>query len=527
MPGLIPRPTELAARAGTARLRLDGQSLYWLWISAILIMVALHAVHIRADFPNYSQWMDYSKYTDEGWYGKAAIDHYALGTWYLPGDFNAAIALPVLPVLEFAVFHFTGPGLTAARLLILAVFAANLLLVYFVVRMQATRWTALLAVTLLAANAFLYAFSRLAILEPLLVFFLLASWIIALRLPHKPAARYAALAVCGLAMCLMILTKTTAIFLLPTTLFLLWTAAGTTLPTRIKAVAAAAIAAAIPWSAYYYLFVRPHYLADYRYFFIANQWDHPAGFAAWASALWYALHGTLWISPALVFLFIAALALSLLFFRGLWRNPLVIASLIAIAGYLFFIAWRNSMQPRYYQVIAWPLAIILALAAEHLIRVLRQHRAAPSSRFLRFVPASAVAALAIVLVLSTAANLRLIAAWTRHPEYTWLNAANELTSYIDQHPNGNRLLLSISGDEITLITGLPAICDDFGPWDLPVRAAHYQPGWYAAWNDLDPGTESDLETLYKLEPVASFPAFDDPDRNLLVLYKLHPLTAGK
>jgi len=500
--------------------------LYWSWIAAILMMMALHAVHIRADFPNYSQWMDYAKYTDEGWYGKAAIDHYALGTWYLPGDFNPAVALPVLPAIELAFFHFTGPNIVAARLLVLAVFAADLLLVYFVIRTQAPRWTAMLAVTLLAANAFLYAFSRLAILEPLLIFFLLVSWIIALRLLRKPAARYAALSACGLAMCLMVLTKTTAIFLLPSTLFLLWTTAGPALPARIKAIAAAAISAAILWSAYYFLWVRPHYLIDYRYFFIANQWDHPAGFAAWASAVWYALHGMLWISPALILLSLATIVLSLLFFRSLWTNPLLIASLMAIAGYLFFIAWRNSMQPRYYQVIAYPLVIILVLAADHLIRALHQRKAAPSSRLTRFVPAAAGASLALLMILSTAANLRLIVAWSRHPEYTWLNAANELTRYIDQHPNGNRLLLSISGDEITLITGLPAICDDFGPWDLTARAARYQPGWYAAWNDLDPGTESDLESLYKLEPVATFPAFDDPDRNLLVLYKLHPLPAN-
>ncbi|MGC2502009.1 MAG: hypothetical protein WA400_07795, partial [Silvibacterium sp.] len=76
-------------------------------------------------------------------------------------------------------------------------------------------------------------------------------------------------------------------------------------------------------------------------------------------------------------------------------------------------------------------------------------------------------------------------------------------------------------------TGLPAICDDFGPWNLPARTQYYQPGWYATWNDLDPGTQADLETHYRLEQVASFNAFDDPDRDQLILYKLHPLAAGK
>jgi hypothetical protein len=82
------------------------------------------------------------------------------------------------------------------------------------------------------------------------------------------------------------------------------------------------------------------------------------------------------------------------------------------------------------------------------------------------------------------------------------------------------------------VSHVPALCDDFvSPSeaipDLPRKLATYQPGWYAAWNDLDPGTLEDLHIHYSLEQVASFKAFDDPDRNLLVLFKLHPLPGGQ
>jgi hypothetical protein len=117
--------------------------------------------------------------------------------------------------------------------------------------------------------------------------------------------------------------------------------------------------------------------------------------------------------------------------------------------------------------------------------------------------------------------------YATHPEYTWVNAATQLALYIDTHPNGKRLLDSISGDEITLLTHVPSLCDDFGTEDLAPKLATYQPGWYASWNDLDPGTLEDLHTIYSLEQVASFPAFDDPDRDLLVLFKLHPLPTGQ
>jgi hypothetical protein len=76
------------------------------------------------------------------------------------------------------------------------------------------------------------------------------------------------------------------------------------------------------------------------------------------------------------------------------------------------------------------------------------------------------------------------------------------------------------------------LCDDFSTPsdqfpDLPHKLAYYQPGWYATWNDLDPGTLEDLHNHFSLEQVASFRAFDDPDRNLLVLFKLHPVPGGK
>jgi hypothetical protein len=127
-------------------------------------------------------------------------------------------------------------------------------------------------------------------------------------------------------------------------------------------------------------------------------------------------------------------------------------------------------------------------------------------------------------------------AWTLsyalHPEYTFLTASDELTSYIDQHPNGNRLLVSISGDEITMMTHLPTLCDDFGTPtsdmpDLVAKLAHYKPGWWATWNDIDPGTLEDLHTQYSLEQVASFHALDNSDRDVLVLFKLDPLPEGQ
>jgi hypothetical protein len=327
----------------------------------------------------------------------------------------------------------------------------------------------------------------------------------------------------------MVLTKTTAIFILPSTLFLITAAYGFRW-TSLRALATAVAAAALPWCAWYFLLVRPHYRTDYQYLFDANHWPQPTNFTGWIAAFWYALHGSLWISPTLCVTAVPVLLLALIPSRSakasavppsgqnahLWTNPLIIASLLAAAGYVFFAGWHNNPQPRYYEAVIYPLCFILALGAARLL-----DRSRP---FLLRV--SGAAALAVIATVSIAGVFR-IAGYLSHPDYTFVNAARGVTGYIDHHPGPRRLLLSISGDDIQMITHLPAICDDYGTWDLPYRIHAYQPGWYATWNEMDPGTLTDLQTQYSLEQVASFPAFDDPDRNLLLLYRMIPLPPAK
>jgi 4-amino-4-deoxy-L-arabinose transferase-like glycosyltransferase len=483
------------------------------WIAGICLLYGIHLLHLRADFPNFSPWMDYSKYTDEGWYGSAAIRHVLTGSWRLPGDFNPAAALPVWPFFEAIVFRFTGVSLVAARILVLIVFGGNLLLTYALLRTQQKQSMALLGATIAVSSAFLYAFSRLAILEPLLIFWMLLSWLLALHLPKASSSRvqYAVLAAIGFLVCLQILTKTTAIFLIPSTLYLLWYAAQYNLRTSLKYAAIVAAAAIVPWSAWYFLAVRPHYLADYHYLFAANKWEQPTTISGWIAAFWYAIHGTLWIDTLLCLLAVVILLLSAIWLRKLWSNPLVVASLLAAAGYIFFTGWHNNMQPRYYEVVAFPLIIVVCIGTSLLLE---------DRRWL------GVAAMAVI-VISIGLNLRLTAHFIRHRDHTFYLAARRLTRYIDRHPNGNRMLLSISGANISLITHLPSICDDFGTYDLPYRIHTYQPGWYAAWNEIDPGTLEDLHTQYSLQRVARYHAFDDEDRDVLILYKLIPLPPKK
>ena len=55
-----------------------------------------------------------------------------IGMW--PGDFNPAVALPVLPFLEWLLFFATGVTPEAARGLAVAFFFADLVLSYLLMR---------------------------------------------------------------------------------------------------------------------------------------------------------------------------------------------------------------------------------------------------------------------------------------------------------------------------------------------------------------------------------------------------------
>jgi hypothetical protein len=517
---------------------------YAVWVVFIGIFAVMHALNLAADFPNHTPWYgDWAKYTDEGWYGNAAIRAHLFGQWYVPGDFNPAPAVPVWQLLEWILFFFTGVTVEAARGLAVALFFANLALSYTLLRRRGPRWMALLALTMLVTSPFLYCFSRLAILEPLLTTLLLLALNLTIRLPRmrRPVAMSVAI---GVVFTLMMLTKTTAIFLAPAIGWAMfaafWDRADASDATRsslrtwfhpcaLRCAATAATTFAVTFGAWMALVVSLGYLGDYKYLLFVNKYVKPTEFYWPLLSLWWSFHATIWIDRILIplagALMVTSLTAATVFSkRTKWGIELLIdpvfgACILAAGGYILFMTYQNHPQPRYFAVVAVFCFLIVAMATQALIA---------QAGSLRLLGWGAAAVTTISIAVNAVSTLN----YAAHPEYTFVNAARQLTNYIDQHPNGNRLLVSISGDELTLITHLQTLCDDFSMRtpafpDLGSKLAVYKPGWWATWNDIDPGTLEDLHTHYSLEQVAEFKAFDDPERNVLVLFKLRPLPDGQ
>jgi hypothetical protein len=455
--------------------------------------------------------------------------------------------VPVWPFLEWVIFFFTGVTIEAARGLAVAFFCANLVLSYLLLRLRGPRWMALLAVTFLVTSPFLFAFSRLAILEPMLIALTLAALNLAVRLPRfrRPVMMSVLI---GVLFTLMMLTKSTAVFLVPALGWALIAPLWRQHRLAVKCALAAAGSFVLTFGVWMALVIHFGLLRDYEYLFIVNRYPRPTEFYWPLLSLWWSFRGGLWVDHILIPLaglvpLSAALTWRSHWSRELRRNPAFVASLLAVGGYVLFMTYQNHPQPRYFTVVAFFSFFVVAMGIQALLSIVPASAASPGETAESFEGVNSGSVmrpvwtrhggviLGVAFLAASMIAVCLDAEWTvdftMHPEYTLVPAAQRLTRYIDQHPNGKRLLLSISGDEITMITDLPTICDDFGTQDLVSKLKAYQPGWFATWNDVDPGTLEDLHSHYSLEQVASFHAFDHPDRNVLVLFKLHPLPGSQ
>jgi hypothetical protein len=129
---------------------------------------------------------------------------------------------------------------------------------------------------------------------------------------------------------------------------------------------------------------------------------------------------------------------------------------------------------------------------------------------------------AALLAAGVVLNTYQIAGFLKHRQYQFYSAARSIQAMVNAEPAVHRLLLGTSGDQLSLMTGIPAINDSYSKQDLGQKVLHYQPGWYLGWNDLDQDILDSLSD-YRLNEVASFPVFDRDERNCLKLYRMVPL----
>lgn len=509
----LPGTNAVAPRATPVR-----RSIYVAWILLILVFAALHLVHLRADFPNYSPWVENgAKYTDEGWYGNAAAHARLLGQWYVPGDFNPAPAEPVLPFLEWIGYGIFGFGIETARAIEVMLFFSSLALAYVLLRDEERLWPALTGLMLLVTSPYLYCFSRLALVEMLVIPIMLAAILVALRLPRMRNPTWGSVGL-GVLCALLMLAKPTAILIFPAIICAclqpLWAQ-------RKLAIRSALITFStfvITFGAWIVFLALGGLFPLYKYLFEANRTPRAETLWALVAALKLCYFG-IKVDGILVPLGVglglsALLACRQDWARRLWQNPVFTSLGLAVAGYAAFMIYHGGPRQHYFSVVLFPLIIFLTLGAKSLVLQAGRLRLAGQIML-------------SLIVIAMAINGFRTLGYALHPQYTFANAADELTRYVDTHPNGNRVLASNSGDDINLFTRLPALCDEYGTEEFGAKLRTYQPGWFAVWNQIPEPELAAIHRNFTIEQVSSYHAFDEEDRNLLVLFKLHPLDSAQ
>ncbi len=475
-----------------------------LWL-AVAILCALRFWDLAADFPNHSQWMiDQAKFTDEGWWDNAAVMHHLTGHWNVAGDYNPAVAVPVWPFLLTLLFHWTGISIIAARALNVAISIAVVALVFFLVRRQpgpTHRALPIVAALLLASSPFAFVYSRLAILDTLVVFqfcvgLLLASW--ASRRPN------AALALLPLVVSAMALTKTTAAPLVAAIACMAWLSAGRTAANLLRVCLAGAVAPMVLYLLYRLAVFKMGFGPDYRYFFAVNaseSMDWSASFAV----LRLLLEECRWVDRILYPAAAVCLAAAAMWWRGLWSKPLFAAASVAVAGQLAFLfKISDAYAPRHFLPLLVPVILIVVLSVAELKQM--------------YVVGIGLLALAAVVNAATIIHL------SRHRTYEFRDSSRSFQDIMAKDSQRNRMLLGVSAAQLGLMTGAPSICDVYGTVPLGEKVRRYDPEWFVAWNGIGDEDRAAL-TTYHLERKASYPVFDDDERNTLILYQMVRLPA--
>src|SRR5712672_2905345 len=136
----------------------------WTFVALLLFVNVLRFVHLDADFPR-GVTTSRALYTDEGLYSINGLNLAVGRPWYTPGELNAIINLPVVPLLQAAVFRMFGPTLIVARSL---VGAATLVLIgaaFALTRRYAPFTTAALVALILSVDFLLFSYSREAFFD--------------------------------------------------------------------------------------------------------------------------------------------------------------------------------------------------------------------------------------------------------------------------------------------------------------------------------------------------------------------------
>lgn len=436
-------------------------------------------------------------YTDEGWYANAAVRHTMTGEWYLSGDFNPAINMPVGQVLHRFTFFLFGIGLSSARITTTVAFVLMAVLTSLFAHRNFGPSAAMLTALTLATNYVAFAFSRLAIMENVAMLFVIASLLVAAGL--KGQGGLARLLISSVLLGAGILTKTISVFAVPLLAYLAWEQ-GTSRRERIAFLAFSGLLLLCVVGSYF-LAAKLSFPEDYAYFNQIN-WEarkHKT-LIDWAQGI----PKTVWRAKVLGVSFIGTTGLftvfALLISRRYRRNLLIQVMVGYVVAYLAFLSLVSYGPPRCYLPLIVPLAVLCATASVEL------------SDWLRKSQRSSFAIFPIVLVAAVAMNeSRHVIAYMSNPSYSFYQMAREVGDIIQEREGkvSDVVLLGHIADSVSLEIGTRSVNVMQVTRDLKWKFKEYRPKYLLVMSKDDKVLQTAISEGGHIMKLASWDVFDN------------------
>lgn len=463
-----------------------------LQLTVLLVMVAACArlLYLNADFP-LQVTKSGAPLSDEGWNSSAAVRFWLFGYWYLPGDVNRVIMQPVFHLLQGVTFSALGVSLFSARLTAVLLFLGLVGLIASTIRLQSGLLGALLAAVLLTTNFHLFAYSRLALIDLPMLFFVIVSLWLLVSLGSKRCLLGGILA--GLTYSLAMLTKPTALFGMP--VLLLVAILGTESSRCRTKRSLGFMASAILSTGSHYLLGLCFFPQDMPafWFLIASKMQHEQ-IGLWERA-WSAIRIMGGRDPLLC----VALVLSVLIITQHWKRTGRLSQRVTVFYLLGAVSYFAVISSSHYQPVRYFVPFMaLAIGVVALATVLA---IADDRRPIGIV-------LLILAALQSTIGAYRIVDYLAHPKWTYVEFCEQLESDLEGS-DPPALLMGDMAPQVSIGTGIEAISGLVGVESPTWRFQTYQPTHLITRGRISSKLRSAMSGTASIETVKTFDVMDN------------------
>lgn len=452
-------------RAALAAPATWGRALLLLGGLLVAVLLALRFAHLEADFPA-GVTLSRAQFSDEGLYSNAAVRHARTGEWYVDGDFNPAVNMPLGQLLHRLLFELFGVSLHTARLLAALGAVAAALLTARLVGREAGRGAGVLAGLFVASHFIAFAYSRVAFMEPVGSAFVAAALVAAPRPGDRRRAGRAAAA--GLLAAAAILVKTSMVIALPLVAWAAWHSGDSRRQRQGLALVAGGVGGAVAFG--YMLVASMLWPVDYNYFVGLNvNARSVTSVTDWMANVTLKMHGVRVLGDGFLALCGAATLLAAALSADFRRSRLVVPFLAWIVGYFLLLTMIRYGPARYYAPLVFPLAGLAALACAAL---LRQAWSEPRGRSLLALPVVAAAAWVVT------AGADRIGLYLAVPQFTLAETARGIAAVLAQRESARRpLVIGNIADTMALEGDFGTVNTVYGTLSVGSRLHRFRPDY--------------------------------------------------